>query len=71
MREICKHNPGRIFLLVLLLSLIGMLWVPRYFFEPRIYFGWLSTPYLAGLILILIWLIAYLIYFFRYWPYRD
>jgi hypothetical protein len=54
-----------------LLSFIGMLWAPRYFFEPRIYFGCLSAPYLAGLIFILIWLIAYLVYFFRYWPYRD
>jgi hypothetical protein len=71
MREIFRHNPGRIFLIVLLLSLVGMLWVPRYFFEPRIFFGCLSAPYLAGLIFILIWLIAYLIYFFRFWPYRD
>jgi hypothetical protein len=71
MREIAKHKPGRIFLIVLLLSIIGMLWVPRYFFEPRIYCGWLTLPFLVGIIFCLIWLVAYLIYFFRYWPYRD
>jgi hypothetical protein len=71
MREILRHTPGRIFLIILLLSIIGILWVPRYFFETRIFFGWLSAPYLAGLILVLIWLIAYIIYFFKYWPFRD
>lgn len=71
MREIFRHTPGRIFLIVLLLSLIGILLVPRYFFEPRIFFGWLSFPYLVGLILVLIWLVAYIIYFFKYWPFRD
>jgi hypothetical protein len=71
MREIAKHKPGRIFLIILLLSIIGMLWVPRYFFEPRICFGWMTPPFLAGFIFCLIWLVAYLVYFFRYWPYRD
>lgn len=71
MREIFRHNPGRVFLIVLLLSVIAMLWVPRYFFKLHILFGWMTPPFLAGIVFILIWLIVYLIYFFRFWPYRD
>jgi hypothetical protein len=71
MREIFRHNPGRIFLIVLLLSVIGILWVPKYFFKPHIFFGWLPLPFLAGIIFVLVWLVAYLIYFFKYWPFRD
>lgn len=71
MREILRHTPGRIFLIVLLLSVIGILWVPKYFFKPHIYFGWLPLPFLAGILFVLVWLIAYLIYFFKYWPFRD
>lgn len=71
MREILKHTPGKIFLIVLLLSVIAMLWVTKYFFKIHIFFGWMTPPFLAGVIFILVWLIAYLIYFFRFWPYRD
>lgn len=71
MREMLKHTPGRIFLIILFLSFLGILWVPRYFFEPRILFGWLTPPFLAGIIFVLVWLVAYLIYFFKYWPFRD
>ncbi|RLB04297.1 MAG: hypothetical protein DRG50_09090 [Deltaproteobacteria bacterium] len=71
MREILKHNPGRVFLIVLLLSLMGVLWVPRYFFKPYTLWGWMTFPFLAGAVFILVWLIAYLIYFFRYWPFKD
>ncbi len=62
MREIFRHNPGRIFLVILLLSVISILWVPKYFFKPHIFFGWLPLPFLAGIIFVLVWLLAYLIY---------
>ena len=71
MREIFRHNPGRIFLIVLLLSVIGILCVPKYFFELHIFFGWLTPPFFAGIIFVLVWLVAYLIYFFKYWPFRN
>ena len=59
MREIFRHTPGRIFLIVLLLSFIGILWVPKYFFKPHIFFGWLPLPFLAGIIFILVCLGAF------------
>lgn len=71
MREIARHWPGRIFLIVLLLSTIGMFIVPRYFFKPKILFGWITLPYFFGVIYCLIWLVAYLVYFFKFWPYRH
>lgn len=71
MREIFRHRPGRIFLIVLLISIIGILWIPKYFFEPYIFFGWMPLPFLAGIIFALVWLVAYLIYFFKYWPFRQ
>ena len=71
MREMIQHTPGRVFLGVLALSVLGMLYVPAYFVEPRLYFGWMTLPFLAGLVFLAVWLVAYLIYFFGYWPFRD
>ncbi|MCK4352943.1 hypothetical protein KAW65_05995 [candidate division WOR-3 bacterium] len=70
MREIIKHRPGKIFLFVLAISIIGMLYVTKYFTKPILFFGWMTLPFVCGVIFILIWLVAYLIYFFKYWPYR-
>ncbi len=70
MREILKHTPGRIFLIVLFLSVVGMLFVTRYFSSNILVFGWMTLPLAAGLVFIFVWLVAYLIYFFKYWPYR-
>jgi hypothetical protein len=70
MREILKHTPGRIFLIILFLSVVGMLFVTRYFSSTILVFGWMTLPLAAGLVFIFIWLVAYLIYFFKYWPYR-
>ena len=71
MREIMRHTPGKIFLSVLLLSVIIMLYIPKYFFQERLFFGWMTLPFLSGVLFLLVWLVAYLIYFFFYWPYRD
>ncbi len=71
MREIVGHTAGRIFLAVLFLTIIAMLYIPKYFFEERIFFGFVTLPFLSGLIFLLIWLVAYLIYFFLFWPYRK
>jgi hypothetical protein len=38
--------------------------------DPILVFGWITMPLAAGIVFILVWLIAYLIYFFRFWPYR-
>ena len=33
-------------------------------------FGWMTFPLVLGAAYIIVWLIAYLVYFFRFWPYR-
>lgn len=71
MREIGRHWPGRIFLIVLLLALIGMFIAPKFFFKPVVVFGWMPLPYFVGVVFCLVWLVAYLVYFFRFWPYRH
>lgn len=70
MREMFKHTSGRIFLIVLFLSVAGMLYITRYFSNKVLIFGWMTLPLFAGYIFTLVWLIAYLIYFFKFWPYR-
>lgn len=72
MREIWQHTPGRIYLLVLLASIIGVLVVIALgLLEIKILlFGFVTMPLLVGALFVIVWLVAYLIYFFRYWPYR-
>ena len=70
MREIARHTAGRVFLAVLLLSVVGMLYVPKFFGELHLYFGWMTLPFLSGLVFLAVWLVAYLIYFFGFWPFR-
>jgi hypothetical protein len=38
--------------------------------EPIIVFGWMTMPLVVGILFVVFWLIAYLIYFFFFWPYR-
>lgn len=71
MREMFGHRPGRIFLFILFISTIGLIYVSRYFQKEILIFGWMTLPYLAGLAFVIIWIVAYLIYFFRYWPFRH
>lgn len=66
-----KHTPGRIYLGVLFLSIVGMLFVTRYFTSRVLVFGWMTLPLFAGFVFVIVWLIAYLIYFFKFWPYRK
>lgn len=77
MREMLGHAPGRIYLAVLLLSVLalavavgmGITETPDNG-EPVLIFGWMTMPLAVGIVFVLIWLVAYLIYFFRFWPYR-
>ena len=70
MREILKHTPGRIFIGILFVSIVGMMFVTRYFSSGILVFGWITLPLAAGIVLMIVWLAAYLVYFFKYWPYR-
>jgi hypothetical protein len=70
MREIIKHTTGKIFLGVLFISVVGMLFVTRYFTNKILVFGWMTLPLFAGFVFVIVWLIAYLIYFFKFWPYK-
>jgi len=66
-----KHMPGRIYLGVLFLSIVGMLYVTRFFTSKVVLFGWMTLPLFAGFVFVLVWLVAYLVYFFGFWPYRK
>ena len=70
MREIISHKPGKIFLLLLLATILVMFYMPKFFFKPHLVFGFLPLPFVAGIVFLLVWLVAYLVYFFQYWPFR-
>ena len=70
MREILGHWPGRFFLLVLVLAVVGLFAVTPLFSRPTIIAGWITLPFAAGIIFLLVRLLAYLVYFFKYWPFR-
>ena len=77
MKEMTRHTAGRIYLILLLLSIVGFI----VFLSaggtqaadngvPILLFGWMTMPLVGGVLFVLFWLIAYLIYFFFFWPYR-
>lgn len=77
MKEMTRHSAGRIYLVLLLLSVIGFITFlaiggtqtgPGE--EPFLLFGWMTMPLVIGVIFVLFWLISYIIYFFFFWPYR-
>jgi hypothetical protein len=77
MKEMTRHSAGRIYLFLLLLSVIGFIAflavggtqvAPGE--EPFLLFGWITMPLFIGIIFVLFWLISYIIYFFFFWPYR-
>ncbi len=77
MKEMMRHGPGRIYLISLLLSIVAFIVVifmgvtelaPTG--EAVVVFGWMTMPLVIGVLFVIFWLIAYLIYFFFYWPYR-
>ncbi len=72
MREMFAHTPGRLFLLFLLLAIIAMLLVIAFgVLEIKLLlFGFITMPLLVGAVFVLAVLAAYLVYFFKYWPYR-
>lgn len=77
MKEIARHTAGRIYLVLLLLSIVGFILFlamggtdagPDG--EPTVLFGWMTMPLIAGVAFVLFWLVTYIIYFFFFWPYR-
>ena len=77
MKEMARHAAGRIFLIALLLSIIGFIVFlvlggtgASQTGEPIVVFGWMTMPLVAGVLFVFFWLVAYVIYFFFYWPYR-
>ncbi|MAG13887.1 MAG: hypothetical protein CMN78_04765 [Spirochaetales bacterium] len=77
MKEMTRHAAGRIYLIALLVSIIGFI---VFLFmggmeapqsgEPIVVFGWMTMPLISGIIFVFFWLVAYIIYFFFFWPYR-
>jgi len=71
MREILSHRPGKIFLVIVLGSWLLAHTAVQYLFEPdTMLFGWMTSPIIVGVALMIIWLVAFWIYIFKYWPYR-
>ena len=72
MREIWQHTPGKIYLLSLVASVVGVLVVigSGLLEQKVLVLGFITMPLLVGVAFVVVWLIAYLIYFFRFWPYR-
>ena len=77
MKEMMRHAPGRIYLIALLLSVV--VFIAVLFMgvtqvgadgNPIVLFGWMTMPLAIGVAFVIFWLIAYLIYFFFFWPYR-
>ena len=77
MREIFGHTAGKIFLIVLLLSIIALLAIVGMGYmetpageDPVVVLGWMTMPLVVGVGFVIVWLVAYMIYFFKFWPYR-
>ncbi|MFW5776552.1 MAG: hypothetical protein ACOCZB_04615 [Spirochaetota bacterium] len=77
MKEMARHTAGRIYLIALLVSIVvfiallfmGVTDAPEDG-EPVTAFGWMTMPLIVGVLFVIFWLIAYLIYFFFFWPFR-
>ena len=77
MKEMTRHAAGRIYLIALLLSVVvfvGLLFLGVTDAPddgaPIVLFGWMTMPLVAGVAFVLFWLVAYIVYFFFFWPYR-
>ncbi len=71
MREMTRHTSGKVFLIVLLGSLIFTVMIMPFLFAPNtVFFGWLTVPLLCGAVLMLVWLVAIVVYVSNFWPYR-
>ncbi len=71
MREMIKHTPGKLFLAILALSvLVIVLVLPFVVGGTTVFFGWMSFPLFSGILLMLIWIVAFVVYLGKFWPYR-
>jgi|GEM_PF-425944 len=77
MKEMVRHTAGRVYLVLLLVSIVGFIVflasggtdAPEHG-EAFLLFGWMTMPLVSGVAFVIFWLISYLIYFFFFWPYR-
>jgi hypothetical protein len=77
MKEIMNHTAGKIYLLLLVLSIVAFIAFLAVGGTdagadgvPIVLFGWMTMPLVSGVVFILFWLVTYLVYFNFYWPYR-
>jgi len=77
MIEMTRHTAGRVYLIALLLSVVGFIVLLALGFTaapesgvPILLFGWMTMPLVLGVAFVAYWLVAYIIYFFFFWPYR-
>lgn len=77
MVEMTRHTAGRVYLIALLLSVVGFIALMAVGVTttpagagPILVLGWMTMPLVVGIGFVLYWLVAYVIYFFFFWPYR-
>jgi hypothetical protein len=77
MKEITRHTAGKVYLFLLVLSIVGFIVFMAMGGTdapadgvPIVLFGWMTMPLVSGVVFILFWLVTYIIYFYFYWPYR-
>ena len=77
MKAMTRHAAGTVYLLALVLGTIGFIVLLAFGItdapeegEPIVLLGWMTMPLAIGVFFVLFWLIAYMIYFFFFWPYR-
>jgi Kef-type K+ transport system membrane component KefB len=77
MKEIARHTAGRVYLIALLLSIVAFIVLLALGVtdasadgEPTVLLGWMTMPLVVGVFFVIFWLVAYIIYFFFFWPYR-
>jgi hypothetical protein len=72
MREISSHRPGRIFLLILAVSLFWYVFIVPFVVQNNnyLFLGWIPLVVIFWNIQTILWLVATYIYTTKYWPYR-
>jgi hypothetical protein len=70
MRECFRNTGGRAFFALLCATLAGLFAAPFLIEGKGPLLGFVPLPFAVGLVLVGVWLPAYLIYFKRYWPFR-
>lgn len=72
MREMKEHNQGRVFLTILLISVLFLLFaVPILAFDKTLFFGFMPAVWFWQILVLLVCTVVFYVYLNNYWPYRN